>query len=204
MDESRLLSGKPLLVIVFALLLSLALIALDQTIVATALPVIVSDFNALQDVTWIIGGYLLTMVAFTPIYGQALTMFPTKWWVVISGLDVRSTPNNGRACAFKGLLDCDSHLRAWFALLRHSASSRFSHFRTPIRWNRCCWYLCLCPDSHGRGTSLNIRTALPSCVLGQSAEIRYRAIIFGAIGALFSLSSVLGPLLGGRLSTILI
>ena len=149
MDESCLLSGKPLLVIVFALLLSVALIALDQTIVATALPVIVSDFNALQDVTWIIGGYLLTIVAFTPMYGQALTRFPTKRWVVVSGLDVRSTSHRGRACASKGLPDCNSHLRAWLALLRYSAINRFSHFRTRIRRNRCCWYLCLCPDNHG-------------------------------------------------------
>lgn len=81
MDDNRVLSGKPLLSIVFALLLSVALIALDQTIVATALPVIVSHFNALQDATWIIGGYLLTIVAFTPMYGQALTILPTKWCV---------------------------------------------------------------------------------------------------------------------------
>lgn len=79
MHESRCLSGKSLLVIIIAPSLSLALISLDQTIVATALPVIISDFDALQDVTWINGGYLLTMVAFTPMYGRALTIFPTKW-----------------------------------------------------------------------------------------------------------------------------
>jgi hypothetical protein len=164
MDERRLLSGKPLLVIVFALLLSVALIALDQTIVATALPVIVSDFNALQDVTWITGGYLLTIVAFTPMYGQALTMFPTKWWVVVSSLEVRSL-SQWACLRFKGLLDCNSHLRARLALLRYGAIIRFSHFRTHIRWNRCCWYLCLCSDNNGQGASFNIRTTLPSCIL---------------------------------------
>lgn len=79
MKDDRILSGRTLLVVTFALLLSLALIALDQTIVATALPVIVSDFDALQDVTWVIGGYLLAIVAFTPMYGQVLTILPTKW-----------------------------------------------------------------------------------------------------------------------------
>jgi MFS family permease len=81
MDESRFLSGSRFLAVVCALLLSLALIALDQTIIATALPVITSDFNALQDVTWIVGGYLLTTVSFMLAYGQALAIFPTKTWV---------------------------------------------------------------------------------------------------------------------------
>lgn len=39
---------------------------------------------------------------------------------------------------------------------------------------------------------------LSSRILGQSTEIRYRAIVFGAIGALFSISSVVGPILGGK------
>jgi MFS family permease len=38
-------------------LLSVLLIALDQTIVATALPRIASDFDALDQLTWIVSAY---------------------------------------------------------------------------------------------------------------------------------------------------
>ena len=42
--------------------------ALDQTIVATALPKIVSDFNGLDQIAWVATSYLLTMVIGVLIY----------------------------------------------------------------------------------------------------------------------------------------
>lgn len=53
-------------------------VALDQTILAPALPVIASRFNALEQIAWIASAYFLTQCAFLLLYGQALTVFDRK------------------------------------------------------------------------------------------------------------------------------
>ena len=50
------LRGK--LVIMFSVMASLFLVALDQTIIATALGKIVEDFNAYDSLSWIVTAYL--------------------------------------------------------------------------------------------------------------------------------------------------
>ncbi|EIW76480.1 MFS general substrate transporter [Coniophora puteana RWD-64-598 SS2] len=82
--SERYLSGKELLVATFGLMLSLLLSSLDMTIVSTALPTIVSEFDALRQVTWVPTAYLLTMTAFTLPVGQLLTIFPTKFVYIAS------------------------------------------------------------------------------------------------------------------------
>lgn len=52
--------------------------ALDQTIVATALPKIVSQFDALSQVTWVATAYFLTQAGFMLFFGQVLSIAPTK------------------------------------------------------------------------------------------------------------------------------
>ncbi|EJD43057.1 MFS general substrate transporter, partial [Auricularia subglabra TFB-10046 SS5] len=49
-----------------------------QTIVSTALPRIVSQFNGLSQVTWVVSAYLLTQAGFMLTGGQLLTIVPTK------------------------------------------------------------------------------------------------------------------------------
>jgi EmrB/QacA subfamily drug resistance transporter len=51
--------------------LAMLLGALDQTIVATALPTMARDFNDVQNLSWIVTAYLLTATAVTPLYGKA-------------------------------------------------------------------------------------------------------------------------------------
>ncbi|MFI7273168.1 MDR family MFS transporter [Streptomyces sp. NPDC049879] len=53
-----------------ALLLGLFLAALDQTIVATALPTIVSDLGGLDHLSWVVTAYLLAATAGTPLWGK--------------------------------------------------------------------------------------------------------------------------------------
>ncbi|MDT0346303.1 MDR family MFS transporter [Streptomyces litchfieldiae] len=53
-----------------ALLLGLFLAALDQTIVATALPTIVSDLGGLDHLSWVVTAYLLASTAGTPLWGK--------------------------------------------------------------------------------------------------------------------------------------
>ncbi|WP_369388913.1 DHA2 family efflux MFS transporter permease subunit [Streptomyces sp. CG1] len=53
-----------------ALLLGLLLAALDQTIVSTALPTIVSDLGGLEHLSWVVTAYLLASTAATPLWGK--------------------------------------------------------------------------------------------------------------------------------------
>ena len=61
---------RELLVSVCALLTGLLLAALDQTIVATALPTIVSDLGGLAHLSWVVTAYLLAATAATPLWGK--------------------------------------------------------------------------------------------------------------------------------------
>ncbi|MFF8030669.1 MULTISPECIES: MDR family MFS transporter [unclassified Streptomyces] len=58
------------LVSIGALLLGLLLAALDQTIVATALPTIVSELGGLAHLSWVVTAYLLASTAATPLWGK--------------------------------------------------------------------------------------------------------------------------------------
>ncbi|KAI9597243.1 major facilitator superfamily domain-containing protein [Syncephalis fuscata] len=65
--------------IIFAgLALAVFLCSLDQTVVATAIPRIASDFNSLGNVSWIGSVYLLTTAAVTPVYGRLTDIFGMK------------------------------------------------------------------------------------------------------------------------------
>jgi EmrB/QacA subfamily drug resistance transporter len=56
--------------IIVGVLLSVFLAALDQTIVATALPTIAAEFRGVDHLAWIVSGYLLAATVSTPIYGK--------------------------------------------------------------------------------------------------------------------------------------
>ncbi|WP_329563786.1 MFS transporter [Kitasatospora sp. NBC_01266] len=61
-----------------ALLLALLLAALDQTIVSTALPTIVSDLGGLEHLSWVVTAYLLASTAATPLWGKLGDMYGRK------------------------------------------------------------------------------------------------------------------------------
>ncbi|KKD02857.1 DSBA oxidoreductase [Streptomyces sp. WM6386] len=63
------MSGN-VLVSIGALLLGMLLAALDQTIVSTALPTIVSDLGGLEHLSWVVTAYLLASTAATPLWGK--------------------------------------------------------------------------------------------------------------------------------------
>lgn len=65
-----LVSRRQLRAILTALMLTLMLAALDQTIVATALPTISSDLGGLDSLSWVVTAYLLAATASTPIWGK--------------------------------------------------------------------------------------------------------------------------------------
>lgn len=69
------LSLKGKLVIMFSVMASLFLVALDQTIISTALGRIVEDFDAFNSLSWIVTAYLLTTTVTTPIAGKLSDLF---------------------------------------------------------------------------------------------------------------------------------
>ncbi|MGH7239388.1 MAG: MDR family MFS transporter, partial [Candidatus Saccharimonadales bacterium] len=77
-EEHREFSHGEIMVIIGALMLVMLLAALDQTIVATALPVIAGDLHGLSKLSWVVTAYLLTSAVSTPIYGKISDMFGRK------------------------------------------------------------------------------------------------------------------------------
>jgi EmrB/QacA subfamily drug resistance transporter len=53
-----------------ALLLGMLLAALDQTIVSTALPTIVSELGGMEHLSWVVTAYMLAATAATPLWGK--------------------------------------------------------------------------------------------------------------------------------------
>jgi EmrB/QacA subfamily drug resistance transporter len=56
--------------ILYGILLAMLLAAMDQTIVATALPTIGNELGDVEHLPWIVTAYLLSGTAVTPIYGK--------------------------------------------------------------------------------------------------------------------------------------
>src|SRR6202161_4671503 len=71
-------SRHPLALIFTGLLLVMLMAALDQTIVATALPTIVGDLGGLSHIAWVVTAYLLAQTAVTPLYGKLGDMYGRK------------------------------------------------------------------------------------------------------------------------------
>ena len=58
--------------------LGMMLAALDQTIVATALPAIVADLHGFAHLSWVVTAYLLTSTITVPLYGKLSDLFGRK------------------------------------------------------------------------------------------------------------------------------
>ncbi|MEP7090966.1 MAG: MDR family MFS transporter [Nocardioidaceae bacterium] len=64
--------------VLIAVMLSTALVALDQTIVATAVPSIVHDLGGFSQFPWLFSVYLLAQAATVPVYGKLADQFGRK------------------------------------------------------------------------------------------------------------------------------
>ncbi|MFF3320204.1 DHA2 family efflux MFS transporter permease subunit [Streptomyces sp. NPDC003035] len=63
-------SHRSVVVAIGALLLGMLLAALDQTIVSTALPTIVSELGGMEHLSWVVTAYMLASTAATPLWGK--------------------------------------------------------------------------------------------------------------------------------------
>src|SRR6266487_2318153 len=72
------LTHRQILIIFSGIVLGMLLAALDQTIVATALPTIVGDLGGLNKLSWVVTAYLLTSTASVPLYGKIGDLYGRK------------------------------------------------------------------------------------------------------------------------------
>ena len=74
----RPLEHREILTVFSGLMAGMLLAALDQTIVATALPTIVGELGGLDHLSWVVTAYLLTTTVSTPLYGKLSDLYGRK------------------------------------------------------------------------------------------------------------------------------
>ena len=74
------LSHREILLVFSGLMLGMFLAALDQTIVATALPTMVGELGGLNHLSWVITAYLLTSTTSVPLYGKLSDLYGRKFF----------------------------------------------------------------------------------------------------------------------------
>lgn len=67
---------------VAGLMLALFLVALDQTVVGTALPQIIADLNGFEHYAWVTTAYLLASTAMIPVIGKLGDIYGRKWFII--------------------------------------------------------------------------------------------------------------------------
>lgn len=151
-------SHREIMVVIFALMGAMLLAALDQTIVATALPQIAADLDGLEKLSWVATAYLLTSAVVTPLYGKISDMYGRKKIFVV----------------------------AISIFLLGSVLCGISQTMNQLIFFRAVQGL-------GGGGIF----ALVFSIIGDIVAPRQRGRYQGYFGAVFGLSSVIGPIVGG-------
>ncbi|KAJ7035291.1 ABC transporter [Mycena alexandri] len=172
------LSGKKLAVVFVAMMLSMFLTALDQTILATALPRIASDFESFSLQGWVSSAFILAQAVFLLFYGQLLRILPAKW-VLISSITIFEA--GSLLCGVSQNID---QLIAGRTVSGLGAAGISAFPRGNVYFDL---------------TSLPPVVAMIQ-VIAQTTRLQDRPKLFGMFGALFGLASVVGPLIGGGLT----
>lgn len=157
-DEPVHIDHRARMEILIAVLLTMFLSALDQTVVGTALPRIVTDLAGNELYVWVVTIYLLTATVSGPIYGKLSDLFGRRPMMMI-----------GVSLFLLGSLLC--------ALSQEM------------------WHLIVFRGIQGLGAGAIFPIAL--AIIGDLFSPRERGKYQGLFGAVFALSSILGPALGG-------
>ncbi|HEY6712629.1 MAG TPA: MDR family MFS transporter [Rubrobacter sp.] len=73
---------RDIVLAVAGLMLALFLVALDQTVVGTALPKIIADLNGFEHYAWVTTAYLLASTAMIPVIGKLGDIYGRKWFII--------------------------------------------------------------------------------------------------------------------------
>ena len=161
LPEPSALTHPEIRTIIFGIMLAMFLGALDQTIVATALPTIGRHFGNLNDLSWVVTAYLLTGTAVTPLYGKLADIYGRRILMLTAvGIFVLGSI----ACALAPSMTALVFARGFQGL--------------------------------GGGGLM----ALAQTIIADIVSPRERGRYQGYIGAVFAISSVGGPVLGGFLT----
>ncbi|GIK00865.1 hypothetical protein Aspvir_004894 [Aspergillus viridinutans] len=71
-------STTKVVLLLVSIMITMFLVALDRTIISTAIPQITNEFDSLSDVGWYGSAYLLTCCAFQLLFGKIYTFYPVK------------------------------------------------------------------------------------------------------------------------------
>jgi EmrB/QacA subfamily drug resistance transporter len=146
------------LTILGAILLTMFLASLDQTVVGTALPRIVTDLNGASLYAWVVSAYLLSSTVTVPIYGKFSDVFGRKVMLMIG------------VCLFLA--------GSWLSGASQNMSELVA-FRAV--------------QGLGAGALFPIVMA----IIGDLYSPRERGRFQGLFGAVFALSFIVGPFIGG-------
>lgn len=91
--------------VTLALLLAMAVAALEQTVVSTAMPSIIAQLKGLDIYPWVFSAYLLAATVSTPIYGKLADIFGRKRILLFGlGLFALGSMLSGLAQSMPGLI----------------------------------------------------------------------------------------------------
>src|ERR1700730_16213435 len=85
-QSQRRLQGFALISVIIALMLTLLLEALDQTIVGTAMPCIIAQLHDLDRYSWVVTAYILASMTMIPIVGKLSDQFGRKWFLLAGSM----------------------------------------------------------------------------------------------------------------------